>query len=73
MELKVNIPEEIRIIIEKNNNIDWSRIARAAVLQKIRELDFLKNFNSKSEFTEKDALEFGKRANKKVAEKYREI
>ncbi|MBU1252319.1 MAG: hypothetical protein KJ905_00865 [Nanoarchaeota archaeon] len=73
MELRVNIPEEIRIIIEKNNNIDWSRVARVAVLKKIQELEFLKNFSLESEFAEKDALEFGKRVNKKVVEKYKEM
>ena len=73
MELRINIPEEMKDTIEKSKNINWSRIARIAILEKIKQLEFLKHFKSDSELTEEEALNFGREVNKKAAKKYAEI
>jgi len=73
MELRINIPEEMKDAIEKSKNINWSRIARIAILEKIKQLEFLKHFKSDSELTEEEALNFGREVNKKAAKKYAEI
>lgn len=71
--LSVSIPEDVKETMDKFRGIDWSRVARLAVSNKAKQLAFLKYFASESELTEQDALELGKRVNKAVAGKYREL
>ncbi|MBI4116803.1 hypothetical protein HY449_03610 [Candidatus Pacearchaeota archaeon] len=49
------------------------RIARIAILEKVKQLEFLKHFKFDSELTEEEALNFGREVNKKIAKKYAEI
>lgn len=51
--------------------INWSEVARCAIKEKVADLTLLKEFTSKSELTEKDALELGRKVNKALAKRYR--
>ncbi|MBI2971409.1 MAG: hypothetical protein HYY37_03270 [Candidatus Aenigmarchaeota archaeon] len=53
--------------------INWSEVARQAFAQKLRDLEFLREFKSKSTLTEHDALELGRKVNKGVAKRLREM
>ncbi len=68
-EIKIRIPDELKEIIERDS-MDWGRIARMAILQKAKEIEFMKNFSSESEFDEKDVLKLGEKVNKEVSKKY---
>lgn len=69
----VSVPEDVKQIMEEFKGIDWSRVAKLAILNKAKQLAFLKYFSSESELTEQDALELGREVNKAVSKKYREL
>lgn len=67
--LTLSIPEEIRIKMQKFPEMNWSEIARAAIMQRIILLEKFRQFTKDSEFTEEDAIKFGKELNKNIAKK----
>lgn len=71
--LSISIPEDVKEVMDKFNGVDWSRVARLAISNKAKQLAFLKYFASESELTTQDALDLGRKVNKAVAEKYREL
>ncbi len=66
------VPEELKKEMEDYPEMNWSEIARQAIRQKLIVLNKLDRMLSKSRFTEKDALELGRKLNKVVAKKYLE-
>jgi len=64
------VPEELKKEMESHPEMNWSEIARQAIRQKLIVLNKLNRMLSKSRFTEKDALELGRKVNKVVAKKY---
>ncbi|MEK0336575.1 MAG: hypothetical protein QQN41_03970 [Nitrosopumilus sp.] len=73
MELKLHIPEDVKEVMDKFKTVDWSRVARLAISRKAKQLAFLKHFASESDLTEQDALELGRKVNKEVSKKFREM
>ncbi len=71
-EIVVEIPEELEREMKALPEIDWSEVAREFVRDEVYRLVRLKLIVSKSKFTEKDALELGKKINKGLARKYLE-
>ncbi len=71
--ISVSVPEDVKELMDKFKSVDWSRVARLAILSKAKQLAFLKYFTSESELTEQDALGLGRKANKAVSQKYREL
>lgn len=71
-EIKVKIPEDLRLEMEKIP-IDWSKVARDAIRKKALRWARLKDRISKSELTEEDALELGRKVNRSLAERYRKM
>ncbi len=67
--LTLSIPNELKDKMDTFKEINWSAVAREAFNEKIKDLEFIKKMKSKSTFTEKDAIEFGKDINKKLMEK----
>jgi len=70
--LTLFIPEELKEEMQEIDIINWSAVAREAFAQKIADFKFLKEFKSKSELTEKDALRLGKEVNKRLSKRYLE-
>jgi hypothetical protein len=66
------IPKEMKKEMELYPEINWSAVARAAILRKIQILKEMNKILSKSELTEEDAILFGKQITKKAAKKFRE-
>ena len=64
------VPEELKKKMESFPEMNWSEIARQAFIQKLRDLEFLREFKSKSKLTEKDALELGAKVSKSLAKRY---
>ena len=71
--LSVAVPEDVKEIMDKFKTVDWNRVARLAISEKAKQLSFLKYFASESELTEQDTLELGKKVNKEVSKRYREL
>lgn len=65
------VPAEMKGKMEGFPEINWSEVARAAFMQKIRDLEFLREFKSKSEMTEEQALQLGREVRKKLAKRFK--
>ncbi len=64
------VPEELHKIIKKHKEIKWTEIARQAMWEKARKLELMDKILSKSELTEKDAIEIGKKIKREIAKKH---
>ena len=64
------IPEELYKIIKKHKEIKWTEIARKAMWEQARKLELMESILSKSELTEKDALEIGRKIKREIAKKH---
>jgi hypothetical protein len=69
--ITLTIPEELRNEMHEFPEMNWSVIARTAIKNRIQMLRKFKAFNKESEMTEKNAINLGKKVNKKVSEKYK--
>ncbi|MBI2110430.1 hypothetical protein HYT51_01480 [Candidatus Woesearchaeota archaeon] len=47
--------------------MNWSEVARQAFMQKINDMEFLREFKSKSTLTEEDALRLGAEVSRKLS------
>lgn len=65
------VPEELKRKMDEFPEINWSEVARQAFLQKVHDLEFLKEFKKKSKLTEKNALRLGKRLSRSLAKRYK--
>ncbi|MDO8554097.1 MAG: hypothetical protein Q7S22_04785 [Candidatus Micrarchaeota archaeon] len=65
------VPAELKHKLEGFPEINWSEVARQAFIQKIRDLEFLKQFKSESKMTEDDALRLGREVRKGIAKRVR--
>jgi len=68
--MTLSIPEDLKKKMDKFPEINWSEIARQAIIQRINDFVFMKEFVKDSTMTEEDALRLGKLVNKAMAEKY---
>lgn len=68
--ITLSVPKDLKNEMDKEREINWSEVARAAIKKKISQLKILKAISSKSKFTEKDALELGRKINKSLHERY---
>ena len=69
--MTLSIPKELKEQMDQFPEINWSEVARIAIREKITDLNLLKEFTSKSELTEEDALELGRKVNKALSKRYR--
>ena len=64
------VPEDLHIIMRKHKEIRWSEVAREALWNQAKKLDFMDKILAKSTLTEKDALEIGRKVNKAIAKRH---
>ena len=64
------IPEELREIMRKHNEIKWSEIARQALWNHAKKIELMNKILSKSTLTEKDAEEIGNKIKREIAKKH---
>ena len=64
------IPADLHKIIQKHKEIKWTEIARQAMWEQARKLELMDNILSKSELTEKDAIEIGRKIKHEIAKKH---
>ena len=58
------LAKDVRVTVVKNS------IARQAFKEKIKDMQFIKEFKENSTLTEEDALELGRKVSKSLAKKY---
>ena len=60
------IPADLRAKMKLFPEINWSEVARQAILQKTRQLEQLNRLLSKSTLTERDTVEIGRQIKQRV-------
>lgn len=65
------VPEDLKKEMEKHPEIKWSEIARRAMEDYAKKLEYMDAILSKSKLTEKDALELGRKVNAAVARRHK--
>ncbi len=72
-EFVVKIPEDIEKTIKAFPEVDWSKLARDALREKVMKLSLLNSIMSKSKLTDEDALELGRMVNKGLHARYKKL
>lgn len=65
--MTLSIPEELIKIMRKHSHIKWSEVARRAILEEAKKIELMEKLLSKSELTEKDVEEIGKKVKRGIA------
>ena len=69
--LTLSIPNELKEMMEKFPEINWSEVARDSIKKKIAQLNFLKGFRMDSEINPEDALDLGKEISELLLKRYK--
>ena len=69
--LTLSIPNELKEMMEKFPEINWSEVARDSIKKKIAQLNFLKGFRIDSEINPEDALVLGKEISELLLNRYK--
>ncbi|MHA1498306.1 MAG: hypothetical protein ACTSRT_12285 [Promethearchaeota archaeon] len=69
--LTLSIPNELKEMMEKFPEINWSEVARDSIKKKIAQLNFLKGFRMDSEIKPEDALDLGKEISELLLKRYK--
>ncbi len=65
------IPGELKEMMDKHAEINWSEVARQAFIEKTSQLELLESIASKSKLTEKDAEEIARKIKKSMWKKFK--
>lgn len=68
--ITLSVPNDLKEMMEKFPEINWSEVARDSFKKKIAELNFLKGFRMDSEITPKEAQDLGKEVSELLLKHY---
>ncbi len=68
-----SIPPELKVDMDKHPELNWSEAARKAIRDKLELLKKMDKLLENSTMTEKDAIELGRKVNKGLAKRYKEL
>ena len=68
--MTLSVPDDLYAVIKQHNEVKWSVIARNAMWEYARKIQLVDSMLEKSELTEKDAAEIGKRIEKSIREQH---
>jgi hypothetical protein len=71
--LTLSIPNKLKEEMEEFKYINWSEIARSAILSKLRILEKMERLLSKSTLGEEEAVKYGRMIKKRQWEKTKEM
>ena len=71
--LTLAVPPELKQRMEHFPEINWSAVAREAFDEKMKDMEFIKEFKSKSTLTEEDALRWGKEVSKQLSSRLKRL
>jgi len=69
--ITLSVPEELKHDMDETKEINWSEVAREAIKTKVSQLKILKSITAKSQLTEKDALELGRKINESLHKRHK--
>ena len=64
----ISVPEDLKKLLDKHPEMNWSEVARQAWWQKARELELFNQLTKSSKATDKDVLELAKEIKKGIAD-----
>lgn len=67
------IPDELNELMKKHNGIRWSEIARKGIKEYADKLELMDKILTNSKLTEQDAIEIGRKINKGIYERHKEL
>lgn len=70
--LTLAVPEELKQKMASFRYINWSEVARAAILHKLQVLDKMDKLLSKSTLTEEDTIKYGRAINKRIWKRHKD-
>lgn len=68
--ITLSVPEDLKHEMDSFPDINWSAVAREAIKKRIIMMEKFKEFTKESEFTEEDALRFGRQVTEKAAKRH---
>jgi len=68
--ITLSVPKDLKQDMDEFKEMNWSEVARSAIKKKVIMLKTIKEFTKDSTFTEKDALELGRKVSKALAKRY---
>jgi len=71
--ITISVPKDLKVRMNKFPEINWSKLTRMLLSQKIKRLELLKELDemlADSNLTDSDCLELGKKLKKEIAKKY---
>ncbi len=68
--MTLSLPKEIREEMKKFPEVKWSEVARKAIIQKLQMLSVADEIANKSQLTEKDVREFGRKIKALAAKRF---
>ena len=71
--LTLAIPTDLRVKMDRFLEINWSEVARQAIVQKTRQLEQLNQLFSKSTLTEQDTIEIGRQIKRRVWKQHQHL
>ena len=69
--LTLAIPDDLRAKMKRFPEINWSEVARQAILEKTRVLERMQGLLSHSMLSDTDALDYGRTIKQRVLKKHR--
>ncbi len=71
--LSVSVPDDLRDQMNIMDEVNWSAVARKAFIDKVKQIEFLKQIAAKSKLTDADAKEISEKINRGMAKKFRSL
>jgi hypothetical protein len=68
--LTLAVPEDMKKQMDKYSEINWSAVARNAIMKRLDWLAEMDKLTAKSELTDEDTIRLGRKVNKAVAKRY---
>ena len=68
--LTLSIPDDLKVKMRHFPEINWSEVARQAIMEKTRILEQMQQVLSRSTLTEQDALTIGREIKRRMWKKY---
>lgn len=69
--ITLSVPSDLKHEMDSFPDINWSAVAREAIKKRVIMLEKFKEFTKDSEFTEEDALRFGREVTEKAARRHK--
>ncbi|HLD63177.1 MAG TPA: hypothetical protein VI875_04905 [Candidatus Norongarragalinales archaeon] len=64
----ISVPSDLKDLLDKHPEINWSEVARQALFEKARQLEFLDKLTSSSKASDKDVNDLAKLIKKGIAD-----